>query len=91
MTHVIKRRGVRQYESFSREKLYHSIVTACLAVRVSEGSAEVAAEAVCKAVENWLRHRPEVTREDIRRVAGKTLDIHNPDAAYYYTGHKHIV
>lgn len=91
MTHVIKRRGARQYENFSRTKLHHSIVTACLAVRTTEGGAEVAADAVCKAVEDWLQQRPEVTSEDIRRIAGKTLEIHNPDAAYYYTGHKHIV
>lgn len=91
MTHIVKRRGARQYESFSREKLQKSIIAACLAVNASEGSAETAAKAVGDAVESWLAQRPEVTSEDIRRVAARTLTIHDPDAAYYYTQHKHIV
>ncbi len=90
MTHIIKR-GNRQYESYSREKLHKSIVAVCLAVRTREGSAETAANATCDAVDAWLKHRPEVTSDDIRRVAGKALDTHNPDAAYYYTHQKHIM
>lgn len=91
MTHVVKRRGARQYEAFSRNKLHKSIIAACLSVRTSEGSAEITATAVCDAVETWLHQRPEVTSEDIRNAAARTLEIHNPDAAYYYTRHKHIV
>lgn len=91
MTHIVKRRGLRQYETFSKEKLHKSILAVCFAVNTSKGGAETAAKAVVMAVEEWLATRPEVTSEDIRRVAGRTLKVHNPDAAYYYTQHKHIV
>lgn len=90
MTHIIKR-GMRQYESFTRAKLHKSIVAACRAVRASDGSAETSAQAVCDAVEDWLTQRPEVTSDDIRRIAGRALKTYNPDAAYYYIQHKHIV
>ena len=90
MTHIIKH-GPREYENYSREKLYKSIVAICRSVRTSEGSAETAATAVCSTVDAWLKQRPEVTSDDIRRVAGKALESHNPDAAYYYTQHKHIM
>ena len=88
---IVKRGGQRGHETFSRDKLHHSIVAACLSVRSAEGSARTAADAVCKAIETWLRERPEVTSDDIRRVAARTLKINNPEAAYFYTHHKHIV
>ena len=90
-TQIVKRGGQRGHETFSRDKLHHSIVAACLSVRSAEGSARTAADAVCKAIETWLRERPEVTSDDIRRVAARTLKIHNPEAAYFYIHHKHIV
>lgn len=88
---VVKRGGQRGNEMFSRDKLHNSIVAACLSVRSAEGSAEITAGIVCNAVEKWLRERPEVTSNDLRRVAARTLKTHNPEAAYYYTHHKHIV
>lgn len=88
---IVKRGGQRGHETFSREKLHRSIVAACLSVRSSEGSAKTAANAVCMAMEKWLGERPEVTSDDLRRVAARTLKIHNPEAAYYYSQHKHIV
>ena len=90
-TQIVKQGGQRDHESYVRDKLHHSIIAACLSVRSSEGSAETAADAVCKAIETWLKERPEVTSDDIRRVAARTLKIHNPEAAYFYTHHKHIV
>lgn len=90
-TQIVKRGGRRDHETFSRDKLHRSIVAACLSVRSSEGSAETAATAVCMAMEKWLNVRPEVTSEDLRRIAAKALKVHNPEAAYYYSQHKHIV
>lgn len=90
-TQIIKQGGRRDHEPYVRDKLHRSIIAACLSVRSSEGSAETAADAVCKAIETWLKERPEVTSDDIRRVAARTLKIHNPEAAYFYTHHKHIV
>jgi transcriptional regulator NrdR family protein len=88
---IVKRGGQHGHEAYSRDKLHHSIVAACLSIRSSEGSADTAAGAVCKEIEAWLKERPEVTSDDIRRVAARTLKIHNPEAAYFYTHHKHIV
>ena len=90
-TQIVKQGGERGHELYVRDKLHYSIVAACLSVRSSEGSAETAADAVCNAIETWLKERPEVTSDDIRRVAARTLKIHNPEAAYFYTHHKHIV
>jgi transcriptional regulator NrdR family protein len=87
---VIKAGG-REQEPFSRDKLYTSIFTACLSVRASEGSATTAANATCDAVEQWLATHPEVTSHDLRRIAAKTLETHNSEAAYFYIHHKHIV
>lgn len=80
-----------KYEAFSQAKLHESIIAACLSVRAAEGSATTAADAVVQAVKAWLAEHPEVTSSDIRRVAAKTLRDHNPEAAYFYTHHKHIV
>ncbi len=81
---IIKREGQRQSERFMREKLYVSIVATCLSVRAPKGQAEDVAHAVCDAVIDWLRQRPEVTSGDIRLIATKHLRIHHPDAAYLY-------
>ncbi len=80
-----------KHEAFSETKLHDSIIAACLSVRAAEGSAATAADAVVGAVTAWLAEHPEVTSSDIRRVAAKTLKDHNPEAAYFYTHHKHIV
>ncbi len=81
----------REPEAFDPAKLHESIRLACLTVRSAEGSAESAAKATVAAVLSWLGTRREVTSADIRRVAARTLQIHNPDAAYYYTRHKHVL
>lgn len=91
MTRIVKRRGSQRYETFSRDKLKASIIAACNSVYTAEGGAETAAEAVCAAIDEWKNTRPEITSDDIRRVAARTLKIHNPDAAYYYSQHKHII
>jgi hypothetical protein len=36
----------------------------------------------------WLRTRPEVTSSDLRRIAGKQLKRHHPDASYLYEQHR---
>lgn len=91
MSHTIRKRGGRNVETYSRQKLHNSIIAVCLSVRSKEGSSKTAAEATCDAVESWLEHKPEVTSDDIRRIAGRALKNYNPDAAYYYSQHKHIL
>ena len=83
-TLVIKHGGRRPSEEFSRIKLHHSVVAACLAVRTSIGQAEHTAKIVTGEVVAWLADKPEVTSADLRRVAGRHLRTYNPDAAYLY-------
>jgi hypothetical protein len=46
---------------------------------------------VTDAVIAWLHTRPEVTSEDLRRIASKHLRTQHPDAAYLYEHHRKIL
>jgi transcriptional regulator NrdR family protein len=83
-TDIIKRHGKRPTEKFRREKLHKSIVAACLSVKAPEGQAETTAHSVCEGVIDWLRHKTEVTSNDIRLIAAHCLESYHPDAAYLY-------
>lgn len=85
---VVKRGGRRPSEAFSRDKLHSSIVAACLSVQAPIGQAEAIASAVCDNVLEWLATRPEITSDDLRRIAHRRLRVHHPDAAYLYEQHR---
>lgn len=85
---IVKRGGQRPSESFAREKLYNSVLAACLSVRTAPGQAESIARTVTDNVIEWLEERPEVTSHDLRRVAARHLKTHHPDAAYLYEQHR---
>ena len=86
-TIVIKNSGRRPSESFDGNKLHDSIMTACLSIHTPEGeSNRIAKEIVTKTTE-WLKKRPEVTSNDIRRVASGHLAVFHPEAAYMYQHH----
>jgi len=88
---VVKRRGERPTESFSRDKLHHSIHAACLSVRSADGAAFEAANKVCDIVIIWCERRAEVTSDDIRRQAANALTVFHPEAAYFYQHHRMIM
>ena len=88
---IIKREGRRPTESFERKKLHKSVIAACLSAGAPSGQAEVIATKVTDAVLNWLATRPNVTSNDLRRVAAKHLNTHHPDAAYLYEQHRIIL
>jgi len=85
---IIKRNGRRPSEAFELEKLHKSIMAALLSARTAPGQAESVARAVTRDVSEWLASRPEVTSEDLRRVAARHLKNHHPDAAYLYEQHR---
>lgn len=87
-SHVVKRSG--HSEPYDRQKLFRSIVAACLSIRTPEGSAETTARHVCSKTESWLANKPEVTSADIRRKTAEALLAYNPDAAYIYKQHRKI-
>ncbi len=86
--HIVKRSGQRHTEPFDREKLQKSIVAACLSSGVPTGHAENIGRRVSEEVVIWLEDKPEVTSHDLRRIAGKHLRTHHPDAAYLYEQHR---
>ena len=87
---IVKSRG-RPTESFLRDKLHTSLVAACLSAQCPPGQAESIATAVTERVLEWLETRPEITSNDLRRVAARYLQVHHPDAGYMYEQHKQII
>ncbi|MBI3889168.1 hypothetical protein HY312_01135 [Candidatus Saccharibacteria bacterium] len=88
---IVKRAGKRPTESFVPQKLHASIRAACLSVRTPDGEADMTAWAVTDAVIVWLETRPEVTSDDLRRVASRHLNVYHPEAAYFYEQHRTII
>lgn len=88
---IVKRAGKRPTESFDPKKLHASVRAACLSVRTPEGEADMTAWAVTDAVIVWLELRPEVTSDDLRRVASRHLTTYHPEAAYIYEQHQTII
>ena len=88
MKHIVKRHG--HTEPFDERKLYASVYAACLAVRATEGEAELVAEKVTESVNGWLEPKTEVTAHDIRRQASTHLNVYNQDAAYMYKNHREL-
>lgn len=91
LSYVVKRQGKRPTEPFNRDKLYRSLMAACLSVKTPEGQAETTADSVCDAITAWLEDKPEVTSDDIRRKAGSVLEIFHPEAAHLYKHHHLII
>ncbi len=75
---------------FDTEQLRTSITAACYSVRLAEGVAQSAATHICRAVEDWLQTKSEVTSNDIRRKASEVLTIVCPEAGYFYQ-HQHTI
>ncbi len=90
ITYVVKRQGKRPTEAFDPNKLHASIIATCLSVHAPEGQAEVTATKVRDAVTHWLKDKPEVTSDDIRRKATIVLEKYHPEAAHLYK-HHHLV
>jgi len=88
ITHVVKNSHNRHPEPFNREKLHRSIVSACLSSGAPAGNAEHIARRVVDSVLAWLESRPEVTSNDVRRVAAGSLKTYHPDASYLYEHHR---
>ncbi len=84
MANIIKK-GFRQDEPYTHEKLYNSIRAACLSVRTPVGEADITAKKICQHVVAWLTTKIEVTSLDLRLRAAYHLKTYNPDAAYMYT------
>lgn len=88
---IVKRSGKRPTEPFNPGKLHASIQAVCLSVRSPDGVADSTARRVTHAVITWCATKPEVTSQDIRRVAGHHLRTYHPEAAYLYEHYRSII
>ena len=88
---IVKHGGKRVSELFSEAKLQKSIVAACLSVRAPVGEADIIAQKVCTKVLDWCATKPEVTSNDIRRIAATALEKFHPEAAYLYKHHRLVL
>ncbi len=86
MKHIVKRHG--RTETYDDRKLYASVFSACQAVRLSSDNAELIADKVVADVQTWIAQKHEVTSNDIRAQAAKSLKPYDPDAAYMYLHHR---
>lgn len=87
-THVVKNSHHRHPEPFDVDKLHRSIVAACLSSGSPTGHADSIARRVVNEVLQWLESRPEVTSNDVRRVAAHQLRAYHPDASFLYEHHR---
>jgi transcriptional regulator NrdR family protein len=81
---MVKTKKINKINQFDCERLQKSVMKACLSARRPDGQAEATAKAVCKEVVKWLEQRPDITSNDLRRIAAKHLDHYDPEAAYLY-------
>lgn len=86
--HIVKRKGHK--EEYDSRKVYASVYSACLTVRLHQGEAELIADKVSSEVTNWLSKKDYVTSEEIAEQVNEALEKYNPDAAYMYTTHRDL-
>jgi transcriptional regulator NrdR family protein len=88
MNHIVKRRG--HEENYDERKLYASIYSSAVSVKEPIKVAEIIASEVVDNVNNWLKLKPIVTSNDIRRIAGRQLSAISSNAGYQYLHHRVI-
>lgn len=88
MTHIVKRKGHK--ESFDERKVYASVYSACLAVRIQDEEAELMANLVSREVKKWFEERGEVSSKDISEQVEKELKHLNKTVAFMYSTHKDV-
>jgi len=88
MQHIVKRAG--HTEKYDERKLYASVYSASLAVRVPDTTAELVADKVTADVNRWLEKKHEVTSDDLRRKVSEFLDFYNHDAAYIFKHQRNL-
>lgn len=78
-TIIVKRHGHghrAQSEYFEPEKMRQSIVATCISCGVPAGHADSISRRITEQVTEWLKDKPEVTSEDLRRTASHLSLIH---------------
>jgi transcriptional regulator NrdR family protein len=85
MQHIVKRAG--HQEPFDPRKTYASVYSACMNLRMPAQEAELIADHVTKAVQDWLNSRASVTSHQLAEIIHRQLHMCQPHAAYMYRTH----
>lgn len=85
---IVKRRG--HCEAYDERKVYGSCYYACRSCHLSEKESEEICSKVCRSVNKSLRHKKEVSSNDIFNLITKELKKHNEDASFMYETHRDI-
>ncbi len=88
MKHTVKRKGHK--EPFDPRKIYASVYSSCVALRMTEDEAELIAQKVESDIKETVKDAEEVTAHTIHKLVVESLKKYHPDAAYLYENHKDI-
>lgn len=78
-------------EVYSHAKLRDDLAYFCTSVGSSEGATLDIVDRAAAKVTAWLEGKTEVTSDDLRRVAGETLELLCPEAGYLYKNENSIM
>lgn len=85
---VVKRKGHKQ--EFDPKKLYASIYSACIALRMREGQAELIADNVSKDITDELANNSSIDSKELISMVVESLEQYDSDAAFLYRSHRDI-
>jgi transcriptional regulator NrdR family protein len=88
MKHIVKRNGYS--EEFDERKIYGSVFSACMTLRMTDEEGELIADTVTKEVTSLFADLKSLTGKEIHKAVTESLRKYNPDAAYMYDTHKDI-
>jgi transcriptional regulator NrdR family protein len=88
MKHIVKRKG--HTEDFDDRKLYASVFSALMILRISDEEAEAICAMVVDDVKKEIVKKRDVTAQHIHTEAARSLKKYHPDAAYLYNTHRDL-
>lgn len=88
---VVKRGKKPRTETFDPGKLYASIFASCISQTNMDGLADQIARQTLNSVLAWCGNKSEITSNDIRLQAAKTLGQLHPEVAYIYKNYQQIL
>ena len=88
MKHIVKRKGHK--EPFDEKKIYASVYSACLTLRMSDEEAETISQMVTDEINSEIKATNEISSEQLQTAVAKSLKKYHPDAAYIYKTHKDV-
>lgn len=88
MGHIVKRKG--HSEEFEPRKIYASVFSACMVLRMSDSEAELLADAVSKEVAERASTSEELSAKNLHSWVVQSLEKLNKDVAFMYDTHRDI-